>query len=133
MFSYPETELTDQEIADMVAYLDTLTAGAKPPTAEWRTPLPKMAPRGQQLGVGIWGCGQCHGATFDTPRHGAAEVTGDFEWFKRQVYDHSKTQREQMAMLDPNAAAGDAQLRRTCRPARRLAFAWGTTSRAAAA
>src|SRR6187549_1087102 len=42
MFSYPESELTDQEIADMVAYLDTLTAGAKPPTAEWRTPLPKM-------------------------------------------------------------------------------------------
>ena len=28
-------------------------------------------------------------------------MTGDFEWFKRQVYDHSKTQREQMAMLDP--------------------------------
>ena len=101
MFSYPETELTDQEIADMVVYLDSLPLGGKPPIA-WRTPLPKMAPRGQQLGVGIWGCGQCHGATFDTPRHGAAEVTGDFEWFKRQVYDHSKTQREQMAMLDPS-------------------------------
>jgi mono/diheme cytochrome c family protein len=101
MFSYPELELTDQEIADMAAYLDTLPAGAKPPIA-WRTPLPKMAPRGQQLAVGVWGCAQCHGATFDTPRHGAAEVTGDFEWFKRQVYDHAKTQREQMAMLDPN-------------------------------
>jgi mono/diheme cytochrome c family protein len=100
MFSYAETELTDQEIADMVAYLDTLTAGAKPPIA-WRTPLPKMAPRGQQLAVGVWGCAQCHGATFDTPRHGSAEVTGDFEWFKRQVYEHSKTQREQMTMLDP--------------------------------
>jgi len=102
MFSYPESELTDQEIADMVAYLDTLTPGAKPPTAEWRTPLPKMAPRGQQLAGGIWGCTQCHGITLDTPRHGAAEVTGDFEWFKRMVYDHTKTQREQMAMLDPN-------------------------------
>jgi mono/diheme cytochrome c family protein len=102
MFSYPETELTDQEIADMVAYFDTLTAGAKPPTAEWRTPLPKMAPRGQQLAGGIWGCTQCHGITLDTPRHGAAEVTGDFEWFKRMVYDHTKSQREQMAMLDPN-------------------------------
>lgn len=100
MFSYSETELTDQEIADMVAYFDTLTPGAKPPIV-WRTPLPKMAPRGQQLAVGVWGCGQCHGATFDTPRHGAAEVTGDFEWFTRMVYDHGKTQREQMAMFEP--------------------------------
>ena len=101
MFSYPESELTDQEIADMVAYFDTLP----PPTKtmiEWRTPLPKMAPRGQQVAIGIWGCGQCHGATLDTPRHGAAEVTGDFEWFKSMVYDHTKNQRAQMQMLDPN-------------------------------
>lgn len=101
MFSYPESELTDQEIADMVAYFDTLPPPAKT-MIEWRAPLPKMAPRGQQLAGGIWGCTQCHGITLDTPRHGAAEVTGDFEWFKRMVYDHTKSQREQMAMLDPN-------------------------------
>ena len=98
MVAYPASELNDQEIADMVAYFNSLKADAKPPIA-WRTPLPKMAPRGQQLMVGVIGCGQCHGATITTPRHGAAEVNGDFEWFKRQVYQHTTAQREQMAML----------------------------------
>jgi mono/diheme cytochrome c family protein len=98
MPAYVETELTDQEIADMVVYFQTLPKGAKP--AAWRTPLPENAPRGQQLAVSTIGCGQCHGATFSTPRHGMAEVNGDFEWFKRMVYNHTTTQREQMAMLD---------------------------------
>ena len=103
MPAYPASELDDQEIADMVAYFNSLPAPEKT-NIEWRTPLPKMAPRGQQLMVGIWGCGQCHGATITTPRHGAAEVTGDFEWFKRQVYQHTTAQREQMKLLaeDPN-------------------------------
>ena len=56
MLAYPESELTDQEIADMVAYFNTLTAGAKPPTAEWRTPLPedgaaRPAARWRDLGL----------------------------------------------------------------------------------
>ena len=73
MPAYPESELTDQEIADMVAYFATIPAGANP--LAWRTPLPEGAPRGQQLAISIVGCAQCHGATFETPRHGAAEVT----------------------------------------------------------
>jgi cytochrome c553 len=97
MPGYPATELDDQEIADMVAYFDSLPLSTKP--AEWRTPLPEGAPRGQQLMISMIGCGQCHGATITTPRHGAAEVTGDFEWFKRQVYEHTTAQREQMAVL----------------------------------
>jgi mono/diheme cytochrome c family protein len=103
MPAYPDTELNDQEIADMVAYFNSLPAPEKT-NIEWREPLPKMAPRGQQLMLGIWGCGQCHGETITTPRHGAAEVTGDFEWFKRMVYQHTTTQREQMKLLaqDPN-------------------------------
>jgi mono/diheme cytochrome c family protein len=90
--------VTDQEIADMVAYFQTLPKSDKP--LPWRTPLPEGAPRGQQLAVAVIGCAQCHGATFTTPRHGAAEVTGDFEWFKRQVYDHTTTMREHWALLD---------------------------------
>jgi mono/diheme cytochrome c family protein len=97
MPAYPASELNDQEIADMVAYFNSLPPNPKP--AAWREPLPKMAPRGQQLVMGIWGCGQCHGETVTTPRHGAAEVTGDFEWFKAQVYEHTTKQREQMKML----------------------------------
>ena len=97
MPAYPATELDDQEIADMAAYFDTLPLPAKPDV--WRTPLPEHAPRGQQLMISMIGCGQCHGATITTPRHGAAEVNGDFEWFKHQVYEHTTAQREQMAVL----------------------------------
>ena len=98
MPAYPDSELTDEEIADMVAYFATIPAGAKP--LPWRTLLPEGAPRGQQLAVSIVGCAQCHGATFETPRHGAAEVSADFDWFKHQVYEHTTAMREQWALLD---------------------------------
>ena len=97
MPGYIESELTDQEIADMVAYFDTLPTSPKP--LPWRTTLPAGAPRGQQLAVTVIGCAQCHGDTVPTPRHGAAEVTGDFEWFKHMVYEHTTAQREQWALL----------------------------------
>jgi mono/diheme cytochrome c family protein len=111
MPGWVEAELTDQEILDLVAYFDSL-----PPPAEmapWRTPLPDGAPRGQQLMVSTIGCGQCHGATITTPRHGAAEVTGDFEWFKRMVYDHPAAQREQWSQLEASGLSrtGDQALR----------------------
>ncbi len=99
MPGYVASELTDQEIADLVAYFDSLPPAAKP--GPWRIELPAGAPRGQELAIAKIGCGQCHGQTFSTPRHGAAEVNGDFEWFKRMVYDHTTAQREQWAQLDP--------------------------------
>jgi hypothetical protein len=77
-----------------------------PPAAKpgpWRFEVPAEAPIGQQLAVGIIGCGQCHGPELDTPRHGAGEVSGDFEWFKRMVYEHTTAQREQWSQLDPDA------------------------------
>jgi len=47
------------------------------------------------------GVGACDQELADfTPRHGAAEVTGDFEWFKHMVYEHTTGQREQWALLD---------------------------------
>lgn len=97
MPAYVESELTDQEVADMVAYFNSLPPAAKP--APLRTPLPANPPRGQMLAIQQVGCGQCHGETLDTPRHGAAEVSGDFEWFKHMVYEHSTAQREQWALL----------------------------------
>lgn len=98
MPAYPASELSDQEIADMAVYFASLPPAPKP--TEWRTPLPEGAPRGQQLAIAMIGCAQCHGATVTTPRHGAAEVSGDFEWFKHQVYEHTTAHREQMAILD---------------------------------
>lgn len=100
MPAYIPSQLTDQEIADLVAYFDSLPPPAK--VAPWRTALPAGAPLGQQLAVTIVGCAQCHGATFETPRHGAAEVNGDWEWFKHQVYEHNIAIREQWSQLDPS-------------------------------
>ncbi len=99
MPAYVESELTGQEIADLVAYFSSLSPPVKP--APWRVELPKDAPRGQQLAVAVIGCAQCHGLTLSTPRHGMFEVNGDWNWFKRMVYDHTTAQREQWNQLDP--------------------------------
>ncbi|MGH9253217.1 MAG: c-type cytochrome [Vicinamibacterales bacterium] len=99
MPAYIESELTDQEIADLVVYFNSLQPIDKP--SAWRFDLPQGAPRGQQLAVSVVGCAQCHGLTFETPRHGMAEVNGDWEWFKRMVYQHTTAQREQWGQLDP--------------------------------
>jgi mono/diheme cytochrome c family protein len=92
------SQLSDKEILDMVAYWNTLPLA--PAIGKWRTEIPADAPRGQQLAVNIYGCGQCHGATLSTPRHGASEVNGDFEWFKSMVYNHATAQPEQWMLLD---------------------------------
>jgi mono/diheme cytochrome c family protein len=103
MPAYVESQLTDQEVADLVAYFDSLPPVAKP--GPWRFALPEGAPRGQQLAVATIGCGQCHGVTLETPRHGAAEVNGDWEWFKQMVYEHTDTQPQQWNQLDRSIPA----------------------------
>lgn len=99
MPSYIDSELTDQEIADLVAYFDSLPPVTQP--GPWRVALPAGAPRGQQLAISVVGCAQCHLATLVTPRHGAAEVNGGWDWFRRMVYDHTSAQREQWRQFDP--------------------------------
>jgi mono/diheme cytochrome c family protein len=103
MPAFDETQVTDKEIIDMVAYWNSL-----PPTKEigkWRFgPVMGNAPWGQQLATNIVGCVNCHGLTLETPRHGAGEVNGDFEWFKNMVYNHSTAQPAQWKMLDREKA-----------------------------
>lgn len=101
MPAYIESELTDQEIADLAAYFGSLPAASK--AAPWRIELPANSSRGQQLAISVIGCGQCHGATMTTPRHGMAEVNGDFEWFKKMVYTHTSGIREQWSLFEPSA------------------------------
>jgi len=100
MPAFVPSQLTDQEVADLVAYWNSLPAPAKP--AAWRTPLPAGATPGQRLAITEIGCAQCHGATFETPRHGLAQANGDWLWFKRQVYDHQTAIRTHWAQLDPS-------------------------------
>jgi mono/diheme cytochrome c family protein len=102
MPAFVESQVSDKEIIDMVAYWNSL-----PPTKElgkWRFGPVKDGPWGQQLATNIVGCVMCHGLTMETPRHGAGEVKGDFEWFKKMVYNHATEQPAQWKMLDREAA-----------------------------
>lgn len=103
MPAFVPSQLSDKEILDMVTYWKTLPVA--PAIGKWRNEAPMDGPRGQQLSTNIIGCGQCHGNTMSTPRHGAAEVNGDFEWFKRQVYNHAIAQPEQWKLLDGEGPA----------------------------
>ena len=87
MPAFVPSQLSDKEIQDMVAYWNTLPVA--PAIGKWRNEAPADGPRAQQLAVNIIGCGQCHGVTMSTPRHGAAGMNADFEWFKKQVYNHA--------------------------------------------
>ena len=87
MPAFVPSQLSDKEILDMVAYWNTLPVA--PAIGKWRNEAPADGPRAQQLAVNIIGCGQCHGDTMSTPRHGAAGMNADFEWFKKQVYNHA--------------------------------------------
>jgi mono/diheme cytochrome c family protein len=96
------SQLSDKEIADMVAYWGTLPRSQ--PLGTWRREMVSgTAPLGQQLAVNVLGCAQCHTKTVDLARRGAGEVNGDFEWFKRMVYDHQATQTAQWKELDASA------------------------------
>jgi mono/diheme cytochrome c family protein len=91
MPAFLDTQLgyTDKGLADFVAYFDSLPAPAQP--GKPRFELPAGATAGQVAVINAVGCAQCHTPTMDTPRKGAGEVNGDFEWFKRMVYDHTTT------------------------------------------
>ena len=93
MPAFAPSQLSDKEVQDMVAYWNTLPVA--PAIGKWRNEAPADGPRAQQLAVNIIGCGQCHGVTMSTPRHGAAAMNADFEWFKRQVYNHATAMPEQ--------------------------------------
>ncbi len=99
---FAPSQASDKDIADMVAYWRSL-----PPTqtlGKWRREMVgPNAPRAQQLVVNTLGCAQCHTTTLDLPRRGAAAVSGDFEWFKRMVYDHPPNQVSEWKELDASA------------------------------
>jgi mono/diheme cytochrome c family protein len=99
MPAFKETQLgyTDKGLADMVAYFDSLPAPAQP--GKPRFELPAGATPGQTTVIATVGCAQCHTPTMDTPRRGAGEVNGDYEWFKRMVYDHTTTMPAQWTEL----------------------------------
>jgi mono/diheme cytochrome c family protein len=102
MPAFVESQLSDKEIIDMVAYWNSLPLTKE--VGKWRFGPVQQGPWGQQLATNIVGCVNCHGLTMETPRHGAGEVNGDFEWFKNMVYNHAEAQTAQWKMLDREGA-----------------------------
>jgi mono/diheme cytochrome c family protein len=99
---FVESQISDKEIADFNAWFNSLPTNPEP--AEWRFKMPDKPARGQDVAVSF-GCAQCHGLELDTfPRHGAAEVNGDFEWFKHVVYEHAAGQVEQWKLTNSTPA-----------------------------
>ena len=98
MPAFVESQVSDSELADFVAYFDSLPASAQP--GPWRFEVPANAPRGQQLGLAAYGCFQCHGPTFNGPRQDAGAVGADFEWFKGEVYNHTTAHPNQIKILE---------------------------------
>jgi mono/diheme cytochrome c family protein len=98
MPAYVESQISDSEMADMVAYFDSLPAAPQP--GPWRFDVPANAPRGQRVLLEGVGCGQCHGATLNGPRQDAGMVAADFEWFKDEVYNHTTAHPQQIKVLE---------------------------------
>lgn len=100
MPAFPENQHSDQELADLFAYAQSLPKVAEP--GAWRTPVPPNAPKGQELMIATLGCAQCHGAVLGGPRSHLGAVGADFEWFKRMTYEHTTAMPEHSKRLgDP--------------------------------
>lgn len=95
---FPEHQIGDQDLVNFAAWFDGLPMPPKP--SPWRVAVPDGAPRGQVLAIKNVGCGQCHNAEFDTPRHSAGAINADFEWLKTQVYDHFPAAKQFWAALE---------------------------------
>jgi mono/diheme cytochrome c family protein len=97
MPSFTEQQISDEQLANFLAYFAGLPKVAQP--AAWKVPLPAQAKHGEVLHTGAYGCTQCHGATFAGPRAGAGAVAADFDWFRKLVYEHTDNQNAHRASV----------------------------------
>jgi mono/diheme cytochrome c family protein len=86
MPAFIESQVSDAEIGNLVAYFDSLPAVATP--GKWRFEVGGNAARGQAVALSI-GCAQCHGPILNGPRSNIGAVDMDFDWFKALVYTHT--------------------------------------------
>lgn len=82
-----DKNLTDQQVGQVAAYLASLPKPPQPATT-WFTRVPPFASAAQKLAISS-GCGQCHGAIMANPRRTAGGLGADFEWFKRETWEHT--------------------------------------------
>jgi len=100
MPAFVESQLSDQDAADLAAYFASLPKPAEP--GKWRFEVPAGAPPGQANLINM-GCGQCHGVTFNGPRGNIGAVDMDFDYFANLVYNHTTAMPQHRALLGNNA------------------------------
>ena len=106
MPAFTEQQLSDRDIADLVAYFNSLAKVAK--RGPWRTAVPAGAPTGQKLLIATFGCGQCHGAALAGAPTNAGAVGADYAWFAKMVYEHTTAEPEHRILLGDPSAFADA-------------------------
>ena len=99
MPAFVETQLSDQQAADVAAYFASLPKKDQP--GPWRVEAAAGAPPGQATLINI-GCAQCHGPTFNGPRGNLGAVNADFDYFANLVYNHTTATPQHRALLGGN-------------------------------
>jgi cytochrome c553 len=100
MPAFVESQMSDQDAADLAAYFATLPKVAE--LGKWRFEPAAGAPPGQAAMINI-GCGQCHGVNLDGPRGNLGAVNADFDYFANLVYNHTTALPQHRASLGVNA------------------------------
>jgi mono/diheme cytochrome c family protein len=85
MPAYSESQISDRELIDLMAFFDTLPSVAEP--GPWRVPVRTGTPKGLVVATTA-GCVQCHHPLFNNGRGIMGGVNADFDWFKSIVYTH---------------------------------------------
>jgi hypothetical protein len=86
MPAFAESQISDRELVDLMAYFDTLPGVAEP--GPWRVPVRAGAPPGLAVATTA-GCVQCHNPSFNNGRGVMGAINANFEWFESIVYAHT--------------------------------------------
>ncbi len=86
MPAYAESQISDDELTDVMAYLGTLPGVDEP--GPWRRQVPVGASPGLTAAT-TTGCTQCHHPLFNNGRAMMGAVNADFAWFRSIVYAHT--------------------------------------------
>jgi mono/diheme cytochrome c family protein len=100
MPAFVESQLNDQQAADLAAYFAGMPKPAQP--GKWRFEAAAGAPPGQATLINI-GCGQCPTPLFQGPRGNMGAINMDFDYFANLVYNHTTAIHQHRVSLGGNA------------------------------
>jgi hypothetical protein len=86
MPAYVESQISDSELDDLIAYFASLPSVSEP--GAWRRPVAANASRGLAMAT-TSGCTQCHNPTFNNGRGVMGAINANFQWFESIVYAHA--------------------------------------------